>query len=315
MQVDRNTSKVEDLSNITQGALTTTEQLLGDLSGRLDNPELAWFSKWAAYANQYYGHLANVARAFNKDKTGRVAGGETPNLEDREQIPKTQTGSSRGPHQTGERTQPAADSTNTKKWTLPKFKGASDASDHSPSRLFSFRFGRADPTPSSSRSPTTYQNGEDNTGSGRSRSPASTDSLSAASSPPPNQNQMHRDAVLHRTGSSQASAQTNVTVPTQTEHVSTLTDRSDTSAASTTWGQILSRNQIVIPPVHESSPTLTGTPRQPTHPLSPANRNPEQTSEHKIEEGDPSKQSLSEKISKFGGGGGFIRPNRSGRER
>ncbi|KNG80113.1 hypothetical protein ANOM_011765 [Aspergillus nomiae NRRL 13137] len=269
MQVDRNTSKVEDLCNITQGALTTTEQLLGDLSGRLDNPELAWFSKWAAYANQYYGHLANVARAFNKDKTGRVA-------EDHEQITTTQAGTQ-------------------KHGTLLKFKGASDA------RRFPFPIGRANSTPSSSRSPTTYQNGEDNTGSGRSRSPASTDSRSVASSPPPNQNQTGLVAMLQGTGSSQASAQTNVTVPTQTEQVSAFTDRSDTSAASTIPG-----HERVTSPVHENSP-LSENSHQPTHPVPPANRNLEQTPEHNIEEGDPSKQSLSQKISKFGGGGGGFR--------
>ncbi|KAE8327361.1 nucleoside phosphorylase domain-containing protein [Aspergillus sergii] len=47
MQVDRNTSKVEDLSIVANGALATTQALLGDLGGRLGNQELIWYSNLA----------------------------------------------------------------------------------------------------------------------------------------------------------------------------------------------------------------------------------------------------------------------------
>ncbi|OGM42958.1 hypothetical protein ABOM_008478 [Aspergillus bombycis] len=231
MQVDRNTSKVEDLSNVTQGALTTTEKLLGDLSGR-------------------------------------------------------------GPHQNGEITRPAADSSSATKRLVAKLKGTHDASDPSTSRL-AFRFGRAESTHASSGSPAAYQDAEDQMGSPCSRSPTSNNSRSAASSPPPDR--------------------------AQTEHVSAFTHRSDASAASTIRRPILSRNDMVTTPLHENSPPLLEAPCQPTNPLSPENRQSEQNSDQNIEKKDPCNQSLSEKISKFGGGGGggggFIRPSRAVKER
>ncbi|KAB8272326.1 hypothetical protein BDV30DRAFT_129471 [Aspergillus minisclerotigenes] len=76
MQVDRNTSNVEDLSIVANGALATTQALLGDLGGRLGNQELIWYSKWVAYANQYTGHITGLARSWRKDN-GNVSETQT----------------------------------------------------------------------------------------------------------------------------------------------------------------------------------------------------------------------------------------------
>ncbi|KJK65122.1 Pf [Aspergillus parasiticus SU-1] len=123
MQVDRNTSKVEDLSIVANGALATTQALLGDLGGRLGNQELIWYSKWVAYANQYTGHITSLARGWRKEDNGNVT--------------ETQTSPHcKGPHKPGEMIQLAADSKSTKKsrWDVfSRSKRAPEPSDQSTS--------------------------------------------------------------------------------------------------------------------------------------------------------------------------------------
>lgn len=81
-QVQQHANRFEELSGVAQGALETTTNLLEDIGKKTGNGQLAWTSKWVAYAHKYAGHLAVLAKhPKTHPKTHQNTGRQVPNDE------------------------------------------------------------------------------------------------------------------------------------------------------------------------------------------------------------------------------------------